>query len=85
MSTLETIRRFIIEDIVHTAKLDLRPSDRLIDRGYLTSLDVVNLVVFLEQRFDVAIDPDDVTEEHFQTLDSIVNLVERQRGAQPVG
>ena len=79
MSTLATIRQFILDEIVRTPNIDLAPSDRLIDRGYLTSLDVVHLVVFLEQELGVMIDPEDVTEEHFETLESITRLVEQAK------
>lgn len=78
MTTQDTLRQYIIDDIIRQPNLDLAPTDRLIDRGYLTSLDVVNLLGFIEEQLGVMIDPDDVTEEHFQTLESIAALVERQ-------
>ncbi|MFN0070589.1 MAG: acyl carrier protein [Chloroflexota bacterium] len=77
MNSLAAIRQFILDEIVRSPKLDLTPTDRLIDSGYLTSLDVVQLIVFLDEELGVTIDPEDVTEEHFQTLESIAALVDR--------
>lgn len=51
----------------------------LIRDGLLTSLMVVELALFLEERFGVDIDDMDVTEENFATLGAIADLVDRKR------
>lgn len=51
----------------------------LIRDGVLTSLMVVELVLFLEEQFGIVIDDMDVSEEHFASLQAIADLVERKR------
>ena len=82
MSTIDDIRRFIASEIIRSPSISLASTDRLIERGYLTSLDVLQLVTFLEEELQVEIAPEDVTEQHFQTLESIAALVESMRERQ---
>lgn len=41
------------------------------------SFEVVNIVMELEEAFDIEIDAEDVVAENFQTVDTIVALVEK--------
>lgn len=77
ITSTAAVREFILTSILHQRNIDLSDTEPLIKNGYLTSLDVVELVMFLEDRFGIEIDADDVTEEHFATLRAIADLVER--------
>lgn len=83
MSTIDTVRQFVVSEIVRSPNLSLSPTDRLIERGYLTSLDVLQLVTFIEEELHVEIDPEDVTEQHFQSLESIAALIDSMRDGRP--
>lgn len=48
----------------------------LLAAGFIDSFEIVNLVVELEEAFDMEIDPELVVPENFQTVDAIVELVE---------
>lgn len=48
----------------------------LLASGIIDSFEIVNLVVELEERFDIEIDPELVVPENFQTVDAIVALIE---------
>jgi acyl carrier protein len=54
-------------------------NDRLISGGVLDSLALVELVSFLEGRFGISIDEDDLVPEHFETMAAIAALVEAKR------
>lgn len=47
----------------------------LIENGVLTSLQTVELVGFLEDRFDIVIDEDELDEENFGSVQAIAGLV----------
>lgn len=53
------------------------PSTRLMDEGWLDSLQIVQLVEFLEERFSVAIDLDEMVPENFATIGAVTALVQR--------
>ena len=49
----------------------------LLAAGLIDSFEIVNLVVELEEAFDIEIDPELVVPENFQTVDKIVALIDR--------
>lgn len=60
----------INEEIVEDTGRDLLAS------GILDSFGIVEMVVDLEEAFDIMIDVDLVTPENFRTVDSIIELME---------
>jgi acyl carrier protein len=55
---------------------------RLITGGIVDSFSMVSLKRFLERKFEIRIPDADASPEAFDTVDSIVALVERFRGEQ---
>jgi acyl carrier protein len=53
----------------------------LLDEGWLDSLRIVRLVTFVESRFQVAVDLEELTPENFETVEHIASLIERARGS----
>lgn len=77
-NTMSTIERFICRELLQRGDLTLDEGTPLIENGYLTSLQTVELVVFLEQEFQIEIPPEEVNEEQFNTLGALTALVERK-------
>lgn len=50
----------------------------LFTEGILNSFCIINLVMELEDKFDIFIDVEDVNPENFQTTNHIIRLVERK-------
>lgn len=48
----------------------------LLAAGIIDSFEIVNMVVELEEAFEIEIDPELVIPENFQKVDAIVKLVE---------
>ncbi len=80
MDLHDTLERFIVDELlmgVGVAKID---SDLdLISRGYIDSLAMMQLILFIEERFDVKVGEEEVLPENFRTLDRIVEFVERKQ------
>ncbi len=55
----------------------------LLDEGWLDSLRIVRLVSFVETRFNVAVDLEDLTPENFETVEHVATLIERARESRP--
>ena len=70
------IKGHILNEIIQNSDLQIGDDTPLIDEGYLTSLQAVELVMFLEDQFKVEIDPIEVDEENFRDLASITQLIE---------
>jgi len=54
----------------------LSDSDSLVLSGRLTSLDVVDTLTFLEERFNCEIDPIDFDQKKFDSVNSIVAMLQ---------
>lgn len=78
----ETLKQYIERDLVGDDALDLADGDDLLLSGLLDSVAVMSLVTFVEDTFDVRVPPEDVTIEHFRSVDTIgTYLSERGVGA----
>ena len=59
-----------------SANVPLTDDTDLIGDGVLTSLQTVELVTYLDERFGVEIDDEEFVEENFRSIDTIARLVE---------
>jgi acyl carrier protein len=62
-----------IEEVSHESGFE--HSMNLFEGGLLTSLDVLSLVAFIEDTFDVHISGDDVDMDSFGTVNGLVSLI----------
>lgn len=76
-----------MKDLVLNILKDTRPefdfnSDiNFIDEGYLDSFDLITIVSDLESKFDIKINGSMIVPENFNSLDSIVKLVQNSKNA----
>ncbi len=57
--------------------IDYAAEDALVDDGILTSMDLMELISEMEDTFSVEIDMDDITPENFNSVKSMLALVDR--------
>lgn len=60
---------------------DIGSSDDLIESGMMDSLALMRLIQFLEESFGVIFDGMDVVPDNFQTVDAMVDLIEKKKAA----
>jgi len=58
-----------------TGGREVSPDEQLIENGVLTSLQTVELVTFLEERFGIMIEDEEFDEENFGSVEAIATLV----------
>ena len=63
-----------------TGDREVPPDEPLIDNGVLTSLQTVELVTFLEERFDIIVEDEEFDEETFGSVEAIASLVANKTG-----
>lgn len=69
--SLATIHQFIVEELLEDAFASIEPTEDLLLSGFLDSMNVLRLVAYLEEKSSLSIPPEDVTLEHFGTLENI--------------
>jgi acyl carrier protein len=70
----------VVQQWITSASLSdrlLTSDSRLVAEGWLDSLQIVQLVEYLEQRFSVSIDLDEMVPENFDTVGAVAALVSR--------
>ena len=72
----QEIKRFLLEDPeIRLGVRDLDCHVSLMGSGLIDSLAVLNIISFLEFRFDVQFEPEDLTGENFDCMSSMAELV----------
>jgi acyl carrier protein len=66
-------------EINFSARID--PEDNLFEIDVLDSFNIVKLIQFLEESFDVIIDPENITQENFTCVRNIVRLLKTKMSA----
>lgn len=57
--------------------LDYEKETALVDDGLFDSLEVMTIVTEIDNRFHVEIDPDDVIAENFNSVETMLALIEK--------
>jgi acyl carrier protein len=75
---LPILQAYMIDDLA-ADPADVEQIDlRLIEEDIIDSLGIFSMVEFIDDRFDIEIDPEEITVENFGTLRSIEALVRRK-------
>jgi acyl carrier protein/D-alanine--poly(phosphoribitol) ligase subunit 2 len=75
---LEYIRNEYLDDDDDEVELDERTP--LVSSGIVDSFSMVSLKRFLEKKYDITIADEEATADAFDTVESIVSLVQRRQG-----
>lgn len=57
---------------------DLKDDEDIFSLGFVNSLFSMQLVMFIEKKFDFTIDNEDLDLENFKTINAITDLIERK-------
>jgi acyl carrier protein/D-alanine--poly(phosphoribitol) ligase subunit 2 len=71
----DLILNYVKKEYLEDGDDDITYTTPLISSGYVDSFSMVSLLVFLENKFKIKIPPEKATPEAFDTVNSIVVLV----------
>ena len=57
--------------------LDVQNTKDLLEKGYLDSFSIMQLVIALNDEFDIEISPVEIVPENFKSVETIYNLVKK--------
>lgn len=79
MKIKDLIRQFIATELaVGGSSVSISDNDQLLEQGIIDSFGIMTLLSFLEEKFSVQIDGDDLTPENFSSIGTISALVDRK-------
>lgn len=71
----ELVLKYVIKEYIDDDDVKITYETPLISSGYVDSFSMVSLLVFLENKFKIKIPPSKATPEAFDSVNSIVALV----------
>jgi len=71
----DIVLNYVIKEYLEDGDEEINYDTPLISSGYVDSFSMVSLLVFLENKFKIKIPPDKATPEAFDSVNSIVALV----------
>ena len=78
MEIEETVRRFIISELMLGERDEhLEDTFSLIENGVLDSLGIMRLIQFIEEKFSISIEDEDILPENFENIESISQFIKR--------
>ncbi len=73
----EKIKTFIIENFLFGEDNDLKDDTSFLEEGIIDSTGVLELIEFLEEEFDIAIDDEDMIPENLDSLNNLETFINR--------
>lgn len=77
--TAQIILDWLRKTAAHSAGTDITEDTELIEQGILDSLQVLNLVCFMEEQFAVVLPVEEFVPENFRTAATVAAMVRRLR------
>ena len=85
VSIEQEVRQFLADNfILDGGGAGLTPDESLTQTGVLDSMGVLELIMFIEERFGVAVPEEDTLPENLDSLGSIAAYLRRRLGAETV-
>jgi acyl carrier protein len=72
---LQVLKDYITHEVLDGRDIGLEATTPLLEWGVINSLEIIKVLNFIRNRFDVEVPTEKVVAEHFQDLDSLTNLV----------
>lgn len=75
----EKIRKYIAENILFSSNgFPYSDSTSFLDNGIIDSMNVLELVMFIEENFGVTVNDADVVPDNFDSVDRLADYVQRK-------
>jgi acyl carrier protein len=71
MSQINAVKEFIIENFLFGEEVQLELDTDFFDKGIIDSTGVIELVSFIEEKFDLSVDDDELIPENLSSLKKI--------------
>ena len=77
MSYLETVREYVIEDFLFGDASQLQEDTSFLESGIIDSTGILELINFIEEKYNIRVDEEDLVPENFDSLKNIVQYLEQ--------
>lgn len=75
---MDQLKEFLKNEIQELIFTDVNFDDSLIESGLLDSITLVDLIVLIEEKYDINVPNSDIKPENFETINLLVSYLENQ-------
>lgn len=81
METIEeVIRRYVTENIMYSSDgFPYADNVSFLDAGIIDSMNVMEIVMFIEENFDIQVKDEDITPDHFDSVRGLADYIRSAR------
>jgi len=79
MNHTKEIRDFVITNFLFGDASSLQDNISLLDRGIIDSTGMLELIMFLEQTYDIKIEPEEMLPENLDSVNKVVQFLGRKQ------
>jgi acyl carrier protein len=75
MSNIDTVREFIVENFLFGDGEQLQDETSFMETGIIDSTGILELITFLEEKYEIKIEDDELIPENLDNLQNVVRFV----------
>jgi acyl carrier protein len=80
MSVESKLRSYVLENFLFTQdQAQLASSDSFMEKGILDSTGIMEVIIFIEQEFDLSVKDEEMVPENLDSIDKLVAFVGRKQ------
>jgi len=80
MSIKQTIRCYILENFLFTDdEAALQDDDSFLAGGIIDSTGILEIMLFIEEAFDIKVEDDEMLPEHLDSINNLVAFIQRKQ------
>jgi len=78
MSHLEVVRDFVVENFLFGDGANLKDNSSFLESGIIDSTGILELIMFLEEKYGVQIEDEELVPENMDSLQNVTMFLERK-------
>ncbi len=79
MQIKEVLRKHIAETILFSKEYPYSDNDSFLENGVIDSMNVIELVLFLEQHFEIQVADHEIIPDNFDSIERLANFVQTKQ------
>jgi len=80
MDVLETVKSYVVENFLFGEDRRIGPDTEFLENGILDSTGVLELIGFLEEKFAIRVEDDEVVPDNLDSLNKITLYISKKTG-----
>jgi acyl carrier protein len=78
MSNIDTVREFIVENFLFGDGQQLQDDTSFMENGIIDSTGILELITFLEEKYEIKIEDDELIPENLDNLQNVARFIDRK-------